>query len=922
MKQLVTSYGFNKTAKTVTLSGYTTVSPAGLLMIVNANTNTIIYNFADTTQTATFSGNVVTLTYDTTGMNNSDPLQIYYDDGSAADCVQTISNYYVSVSGTLTTLISGASQSGMIVWGTGTSGQTQVQTVSGSYVSVSGAVSVTGSVQVSGAVQVSGTVTANTGLSAAAFSGQIAWGTGTSGQTWVQTTSGSYVSVSGAVSVTGSVQVSGAVQISGTVTANTGLSGASFSGQIVWGTGTSGQVNTQTASGSYVSVSGSVAASVTGGVQVSGAVQVSGTVSIVSGTGVRVSGETVTVTGGVQVSGSVQVSGTVTANTGLSGASFSGMIGWGVGTSGQQWVQTTSGSYVSVSGSVGIASGLYLASGLVVVTSVSGNSVSVASGLYLASGITVVTSVSGNSVGVASGLYLASGLVVATSVSGNTVGISISGASISGAIIWGTGTSGMVNVQTASGSWVTISGSFSANISGNVAWGVGTSGQQWVQTTSGSYVSVSGSVGIASGLYLASGLVVVTSVSGNVMGQSISGGSESGMIVWGYGTSGQFPVYTASGSWVTISGSFSVSANISGNVAWGVGTSGQQWIQTTSGSYVSVSGSVAVTSGTGVRVSGETLYVMISGGNSTTISGGSVSGAVFWGAGTSGQNMVYTASGSYVSVSGSVGIASGLYLASGLVMVTSMSGNVTNPSISGGSISGVWIQQSGEIIWGTGTSGQCLVQTTSGSYVSVSGSVGIASGLYLASGLIVVTSVSGNVLSQTSGAYLASGLVVVTSVSGNVISQSISGGSESGMIVWGIGMSGQSLKALQYQLTIMSGVTLGSGTLVSGGYMSAALTISTLNPLYLRYVAWTGTSGTIASGSALLVRFTPAGGAGTVTLTSTAFTSGVTTPITSYAFASFSGNVLMLLSGDIIQVTTISNNISGITQSVRILCGQ
>ena len=254
MKQLVTSYGFNKTAKTVTLSGYTTVSPAGLLMIVNANTNTIIYNFADTTQTATFSGNVVTLTYDTTGMNNSDPLQIYYDDGSAADCVQTISNYYVSVSGTLTTLISGASQSGMIVWGTGTSGQTQVQTVSGSYVSVSGAVSVTGSVQVSGAVQVSGTVTANTGLSAAAFSGQIAWGTGTSGQTWVQTTSGSYVSVSGAVSVTGSVQVSGAVQISGTVTANTGLSGASFSGQIVWGAGSSGQVYSKTYSGDAVTI--------------------------------------------------------------------------------------------------------------------------------------------------------------------------------------------------------------------------------------------------------------------------------------------------------------------------------------------------------------------------------------------------------------------------------------------------------------------------------------------------------------------------------------------------------------------------------------------------------------------------------------------------------------------------------------------
>lgn len=787
MKQLVTSYGFNKTAKTVTLSNYSTVSLAGLLLITNTTNNKIIYNFADSTTTATASGNVVTLSYDTTGMNNTDALQIFYEDGNPENCVQTISNYYVSVSGAVSVLMSGGSQSGAIYWGTGTSGQVQVQTVSGSYLSVSGAVSVTGSVQVSGAVQVSGTVTANTGLSGAAFSGQIAWGTGTSGQTWVQTTSGSYVSVSGSVAVTGGIQVSGSVQVSGTVTANTGLSGASFSGQIVWGTATSGQVNVQTTSGSYVSVSGSVAASITGGVQVSGA---------------------------------VQVSGTVTANTGLSGASFSGVIAWGTGTSGQQWVQTTSGSYVSVSGSVGIASGLYLASGLVVVTSVSGNAVSVASGLYLASGITVVTSVSGNSVGVASGIYLASGLSLA---------------------------SGLVVVT---------------SVSGN-------------------------SVSVASGLYLASGLVVATSVSGNTVGISISGSSISGAIVWGWGTSGQLPVFTTSGSWVTISGSFS--ANVSGNVVWGQGTSGQQWVQTTSGSYVSVSGSVGIASG---------LYL------------------------ASGLIVVTSVSGNAVSVASGLYLTSGLYLASGLVVVTSVSGNTVGMSISGGSISGVWVQSSGEIQWGMGTSGQFWVQTTSGSYVSVSGAVGVASGLYLASGLVVVTSVSGNVLSQTSGAYLASGLVVVTSVSGNTVGISISGASLSGQIVWGTGTSGQTQLQLQYQLTIMSGITLGSGTLVSGGYMSAALTISTLNPLYLRYVAWTGTSGTIASGSALLIRFTPAGGAGTVTLTSTAFTSGVTTPITSYAFASFSGNVLMLLSGDIIQVTTISNNISGITQSVRILCGQ
>jgi hypothetical protein len=44
----------------------------------------------------------------------------------------------------------------------------------------------------------------------------------------------------------------------------------------------------------------------------------------------------------------------------------------------------------------------------------------------------------------------------------------------------------------------------------------------------------------------------------------MSGGSQSGLIVWGYGTSGRFPVYTASGDWVTISGTITAaSAGIS-----------------------------------------------------------------------------------------------------------------------------------------------------------------------------------------------------------------------------------------------------------------------------------------------------------------------------------------------------------------------
>ena len=107
----------------------------------------------------------------------------------------------MTISGTVGIVTSGAMLSGQIAWGTGTSGQTWVQTTSGSYVSVSGSVGISGTVMATlsgGWTVLSGTVVIFN-LSGPALSGQVSWGTGTSGQTWVQTTSGSYVSVSGAL---------------------------------------------------------------------------------------------------------------------------------------------------------------------------------------------------------------------------------------------------------------------------------------------------------------------------------------------------------------------------------------------------------------------------------------------------------------------------------------------------------------------------------------------------------------------------------------------------------------------------------------------------------------------------------------------------------------------------------------------------
>jgi hypothetical protein len=81
MKKLITKYSFSAADKTVTLLDYTTLKLEGVLLITNVTDNVIIYNFADATKGGTVSGNVISLDYDTATMDNTDSLQIFYDDG-------------------------------------------------------------------------------------------------------------------------------------------------------------------------------------------------------------------------------------------------------------------------------------------------------------------------------------------------------------------------------------------------------------------------------------------------------------------------------------------------------------------------------------------------------------------------------------------------------------------------------------------------------------------------------------------------------------------------------------------------------------------------------------------------------------------------------------------------------------------------
>jgi hypothetical protein len=83
MKIRVPNYTFSPGGAnigTVTFASYPSITLDSVLLITNVTSNIIIYNFADPTAGGSVNGNVLTLEYNTTAMNSSDKLIIYYDD--------------------------------------------------------------------------------------------------------------------------------------------------------------------------------------------------------------------------------------------------------------------------------------------------------------------------------------------------------------------------------------------------------------------------------------------------------------------------------------------------------------------------------------------------------------------------------------------------------------------------------------------------------------------------------------------------------------------------------------------------------------------------------------------------------------------------------------------------------------------------
>lgn len=83
MKILITNYSFNRTAKTITFNDYSSINKENILAVINTTSAVTIYRPDVLTIGGAVSTNVLTLTYDTSAMNDTDDLLIYYDDENA-----------------------------------------------------------------------------------------------------------------------------------------------------------------------------------------------------------------------------------------------------------------------------------------------------------------------------------------------------------------------------------------------------------------------------------------------------------------------------------------------------------------------------------------------------------------------------------------------------------------------------------------------------------------------------------------------------------------------------------------------------------------------------------------------------------------------------------------------------------------------
>jgi hypothetical protein len=99
-KRLASGYTFDASAKTLIHADFSDIGLDGIQVITNVTDNIIIYNFADPTKGGTLATDTLTLTFDTTSMDDTDELMILIEDGSASVAINDGGNT-ITVDGTV-----------------------------------------------------------------------------------------------------------------------------------------------------------------------------------------------------------------------------------------------------------------------------------------------------------------------------------------------------------------------------------------------------------------------------------------------------------------------------------------------------------------------------------------------------------------------------------------------------------------------------------------------------------------------------------------------------------------------------------------------------------------------------------------------------------------------------------------------------
>jgi hypothetical protein len=85
MKNKIENYVFDKDAKTITFTSYSNIKLESVLAVINQTAGITIYEAANVLKGGVVSTNVLTLTFDTTTMNDDDELYILYHDSDIVD---------------------------------------------------------------------------------------------------------------------------------------------------------------------------------------------------------------------------------------------------------------------------------------------------------------------------------------------------------------------------------------------------------------------------------------------------------------------------------------------------------------------------------------------------------------------------------------------------------------------------------------------------------------------------------------------------------------------------------------------------------------------------------------------------------------------------------------------------------------------